>query len=171
MASVKPQLDYYHGRKVEKVTHDGDGEWSIVLEGNVIVRNHDARRTSVPENIEGLQYLFTSYTEKETVMQFGQSPEGGREWVAKFTPAKYSISGEGIDGEHYPQRLDEEEQITVPGIYQEEYLAEREQEGPDEIVIDKDTIARGLGTDPRSDVSPSEAPEEPGEGKATSEDS
>jgi hypothetical protein len=121
---MKPNLDYYIGRKVEAITQgdEGDWDWTLRLEGDILISNHDKRRTSPPTNeIIGLVFLMAVLQEDLTVMKFGnyEASEDGPVPAylqdVQVTPTQYAVADERFEGgPHFPQRLDEEEQEMLP---------------------------------------------------------
>jgi hypothetical protein len=135
---MPPQIDHYIGRPVASVGPvDGKDawDWGIRFVGDVLVRNHDKRRTKVPEKIVGLVYLAIAMSELDTRLMFGhyEIVEGEQQATVDeqvmFTPTEYSISDPTFEDEPYfPQRPDKEEDFArmVPA----DPSAERVQDAP-----------------------------------------
>lgn len=112
-STVKPKLDHYVGRPVEKVISWGDEEWqwAIRLEGGVLFKNHDEDKVDVPNDVSGLILGNCIFSELDTRCVFSPS---GEEVI--FTPTLYTIADPNYTGhtEVFPQVPDEEEQIITP---------------------------------------------------------
>lgn len=67
---MRPSLDYYIGRAVEKVKESPDG-WDIHLEGGVSVTNLDGRR-KMPDEIKNLTFLGWNFGNDRVSLDFGQ---------------------------------------------------------------------------------------------------
>lgn len=111
----RASLDHFNGREVKSV--DGEGsDWSITLDGGVVISNKDETRTEIPD-VKGKTLLFVALGELETRLQFGNSTPGGvhdEVWVT-LSPTKYTIGGlEGQTKEFYPQVPEELESMLPP---------------------------------------------------------
>ena len=130
-----PSLDHYVGRGVQAVVKgEEDWDWAVRLEGGVLIRNKDKRRTKAPEGLDGLALMMTIFSEMDTVMKFGRGQTTETQVLKDVTlmPTKYTIAGPGIEEEIYPQWPEElpkeKDEMEAPQVYTDEYLAEREQE-------------------------------------------
>lgn len=117
------KLDYYNGRPFVRVIQNEDGEeseWGIELEGGVLIRNHDGRRTIIPdENLfKGTSFLGAIFDEQHTTLHFGYSNKNGSTVVGEiqFTPTLYSVADNDYTGgaEIYPQADTPEEDVLPP---------------------------------------------------------
>lgn len=116
MRGNRPQLDHYVGRQLVGIVEptEADWNWGIRLDGDVIIRNKDHRRTNLDilREAVGLHFMCVTLGELDTTLQFGTERSGVIREVS-LTPTKYSIAAPGVD-EHEPQRADVEEEITLP---------------------------------------------------------
>jgi len=132
---MKPQLDYVIGRPVESVDVGDEGwDWSIRFTGDIILRNHDKRRTRAPE-IMGMVFFNQVLSETDTVLNFGHYDQTTAPVIdeeVKFTATEYSITDPRFPDheEHFPQRPDPEEDITR--MPPEDPSPERVADEPDE---------------------------------------
>jgi hypothetical protein len=142
-------LDYYVQRPFVMVhenlgpeansdTYDPSA-WAIELEGNALIRNHDGRRTALPDSSElrGTSLLKVDYHENATVLSFGQSSQAGMSvaWEIALTPHLYSVADATYTGgeEVWPQRPVDEDDPLPP-----DPSPQRVADGPD---IDSDGFA------------------------------
>jgi hypothetical protein len=114
---MQPSIDHYIGRGVQEIVSGDEGwDWAIKLEGDVLIRNKDKRRTSSPDEIVGLALMMTTYSELDTILKFGVGKEVTEFKEVTVTPTQYTIAGPGIEEEVYPQRAPELEEM-MPQAY------------------------------------------------------
>lgn len=115
MATVSASLDHFIGRQATDVLSRSDAwDWSIQLEGGILVSNKDKRRTAIPE-VKGKVLNFVALSETDTRMQFGHvtlneagDPVVAEETWVELSPTLYTIGGmEGQTEEYYPQAAPE----------------------------------------------------------------
>src|SRR5262245_29123889 len=129
-----PKLDYYIGRPVQAVeAGEEDYDWSIRFEDNVIVRNTDKDRTTMPDTaIQGMVFFMAMFDPDETRMQFGHYEDGepAVDTEVILSPLQYSISDERFEGgPHFPQR---DPEPSPEDELPEDPSPERVADGPEE---------------------------------------
>lgn len=117
---MKPEISHYFGRPVMAVTtHKKDGwDWTIELEGNVLLRNTDKRRTSAPD-VEGL--ALTGQTDADTLLFTNVE--------VSITPDKFVISAPGTSD---PDEVEEDPLPPDPSPERVAEGPERPSKGTDE---------------------------------------
>lgn len=127
-------LDHYVGRPFVSVFQGDDAyDWAIQLEGGVLIRNKDGRRTAAPkeEELAGSSFLLTTFSELDTILHFGTSNVSGSTTTLEITltPTQYTLSDPEQYGETeiYPQVPDNEESL-IP----DDPSPDRVAEGPDD---------------------------------------
>lgn len=129
------KLDYYIGRPLSRVIQNEDGEaseWGVELEGGVLIRNQDGRRTVAPdsETFMGTSLLKVEFDEQHTTLQLGHSNQQGSVVVGEIqlTPALYTLADAEYTGgtEVYPQAEQEPVDNLPP-----DPSAERVVDGPE----------------------------------------
>ena len=119
---ARPSVDHFIGQAVEKIVSYGDEdfEWAVKMEGGALFKNHDGRRTALPDESFAGQTLSASiFNEVDTRLVFGNGEE------ITFTPTLYSIAPSKGASEFFPHMPDEEELVPV------EFPAELEERMPD----------------------------------------
>lgn len=157
-------LDYYNGQTVTGIEMYGeeDFEWAIRLSGGALVKNWDRRRTAIPEGLEGIGVLATTYEVDATTMKFGVVDPATFQITKAvdvvLTPTQYSITDPVYAvQEEFPQRQLDTVAEDVNTVYPAELL-DREAQGPenqeDEIGEASEAEAvEGAGTEDEDDVS------------------
>lgn len=132
-------LDYYVGRPIVAV-HLGTNEegnltqsnWIVELEGGILIKNHDGRRTSPPsmEQLQGTGFLMARYEEPNVIMEFGYSGPQGKNMITEITltETQYSVTANGE--EVWPQAADEDGDGLPP-----DPSSERVVDGPSEAAV------------------------------------
>jgi hypothetical protein len=136
--SMRPGLDHYVGRPFVSVfqSDNDDYDWAIELEGGVLIRNKDGRRTAAPteEELGGTSLLLVTFSEMDTILHFGMSSAPGSTTVKEITltPTQYTLSDAAVYGEVeiYPQVPDAEETV-IP----DDPSVDRVADGPDEAQV------------------------------------
>jgi hypothetical protein len=121
-------LDHYNGRAVEDV-NDEDGEWQIVLEGDVRIINFaDDYEMPDAEMMKALTFQGVGeMSVGSTTLRFGTN-DHPNSTVMNLSPTEYGIADpERFEGVLRPQAEGQVEPEPVP-----EEDAERLQEGPEE---------------------------------------
>lgn len=109
MSTMKPRLDHYLGRHVDRVEKygDEDHEWRVVLIGDISIKNHDSELDTLPEKIVGMTFMTITMGELDTELHFGTNDAGGGTIHEKLTlnATKYTLSDPRLvtEEEYYPQ--------------------------------------------------------------------
>ena len=122
---AKPGLFLYIGRKVIAVSRVGksDFNWSIVLEGNVVILNHDKDEVyPPPPALVGMRLSALSQSLRDTTMHF--TGMGATKITVSLPPTKYSIHDPAHGGEVFPQWPEELEMAGIPAVEGGELSAE-----------------------------------------------
>lgn len=115
---MRPGLDHYFGRPFEDVIQGtNNADWAIQLEGGVLIRNKDRRRTAAPTKGElaGISLLSATFNPDETILHFGTSNREGVTVVKEISlePTKYTLSDplSRERNEIFPQKPDPDFQL------------------------------------------------------------
>lgn len=130
---VKLSLDHYMGRSFDEIIWgEGASDWAIKLEGGVLIRNKDNRRTLFPTDLAGKSLMLVTYSELDTVLHFRMGENGPVSEVT-LTPTQYTLADPAQYGETeiYPQVTDPEETV-IPA----DPSAERVADGPEETPLE-----------------------------------
>jgi hypothetical protein len=133
---LPPRLDHYIARPVTQVVEYGeeDWEWGVELVGDVVIKNHDKRRTAKPDGLVDLPLMMVTFGELDTEMHFGVG-DGDNTTKVTLTPTQYSISDghrDTGDEPYYPQV--DPENIGLPDDPSADRVAEGPEVQEDEIV-------------------------------------
>lgn len=109
-STMKPRLDHYFGRHVDRVEKYGDEphEWQVVLVGDIVIKNHDSEKDTMPEKLVGMTFMIITLGELDTELHFGTNDRQGGTIREKLTlgATKYSLSDPRLvvaDEPYYPQ--------------------------------------------------------------------
>jgi hypothetical protein len=138
-------LDYYIGRKVEKVHEAKSGGWALELAGGITIHALNDLYEPPDESIVGQALTTVTMSPTETVMVFGDTENPYRVKV-NLQPTEYAITDERYgDKAVRPQSF--ERDLSVP-----EEPTERVAEGPSEDYRSEKKIreqAEGAEKDPK----------------------
>lgn len=97
-------LDTFYGRSLKGLKISKDGSWRLMLDGDIIIANHDSKLKSpdIPKTKFGQVFFVVSILDEEKT-QLVFRDEDGEEWRVVLNPSMYSIKVPQED-EVFPQR-------------------------------------------------------------------